>query len=304
MKKRILIAALATCVLLSFAGCASGEVDHTTSPANSLQSSQSTSSATDTSATTSTSYGATNPYIRNVRESFVEFSEAEDCSFSVSSSVGVKTYEGGLKNYSFSVVTSLATDSSVSFYDEKGSYSIFLPNDSATQEAKDLLGAAIYAAAPEIGISSAKQEAQALSNTMPPTTSEPCRTSLGAYGDYSIWIEYESDLTGSFTVVAHHNADHEYTDVSALDLASYQEMTYEEISSPMNVGSYCKMTASVTSTGYDSEFGEDNVTISKDGHNYEIVYNYRTEPISFTPGETRTFYFYVGDGVLSLRGVE
>lgn len=304
MRKRIFVASLAACLLLSFAGCASNEDDHTTSPASSLQSSQSTSSATDTSATTNTSYGGTNPYIKNVRESFVEFSEAEDCSFSVSSGVGVKTYEGGLKNYSFSVETSLATDSSVSFYDEKGSYSIFLPNDSATQEAKDLLAASIYAATPDIGTSGAKQQAQTLASTMPPTSSEPCRTSLGAYGDYFVWIEYESGLTGNITVVAHHNADHEYTDVSTLDLASYQEMTYEEISSPMNVGSYCKMTASVTSTGFDSEFDEDNVTISKDGHNYEIVYNYRTEPISFTPGETRTFYFYVGDGVLSLRGVE
>lgn len=304
MKKKILIAALAACVLLSFSGCASSEDDSTTITASSSQSSQSASSDADTSSTTSTSYGETNPYIRNVRESFLDFSEAENCSFSVSSGIGVKTLEGGLKNYSFSVETSLATDSSVSFYDEKGSYSIFLPNDSATQEAKDLLAASIYASTPDIGISGAKQQAQTLASTMPPTSSEPCRTSLGVYGDYSVWIEYENGLTGSFTVVAHHNADHEYTDVSTLDLASYQEMTHEEISSPMNVGSYCKMTASVSSTGFDSEFSEDNVTISKDGHNYEIVYNYRTEPISFTPGETHTFYFYVGDGVLSLRGVE
>ena len=293
MKKRILIAALAACVLLSFAGCASSQ----------------------TSPTTDNSFGAVdlspeepaNParYIREfVHAGFEEFSESSYGQFFVSDSEVESNDDYGYSTIRFSMrFDDTGNSYRVSCISDQKSYDIMLFDSPEASEIKNLLAATIYAAGSGLTPEQAVQEAEAIAATMPSTDSRPCRTEARVYGNCKIFVDYDNHYE-SFTIYSHHSndeyiADGGYTDLKELDLSRYADGL------PDQEGFY-KFSGEVLSVGYSdaSPFTDDLVTVSSGGKTYDILFDYTWEPVDFIPGETRTFYVNNSEYGITLQGLE
>ena len=292
MKKRILIAALASCVLLSFAGCANGQsesVDGIASVDNSFGDIDLTPQEPENPAR----------YIREfVHGGFEEFSESSYGQFSVSESEVKSGYTDDYQTIEFEVEFSDSENSyDVSCISGYKSYGIMLFDRPEAFEIKNLLAATIYASGSGLTPEQAVEEAESMAATMPSQDSLPCRTETRQYGNCKIFVDYDSYY--GFSIRSHNISDSGKTDVSSLDLSQYTDGI------PAGYG-YYKFDGEVLSIGFDdsSSLSHDIVTVSADGNTYDIWWDYTYDPITFTPGETRTFYVYYFEYGYRLECVE
>lgn len=287
MKKRILIAALAACVMLSFAGCSTNE----------------------TTPTTDNSFGAIDltpeepanaaRYIREfVHDRFEEFSKSSYGQFSVSESEVKSGYTDDYQTIKFEIeFTDSENSYDVSCISGYKSYNIMLFDRPQAFEIKNLLAATIYASGAGFTPEQAVEEAESMAATMPSMDARPCRTETREYGNCKVFVNY--DRYFGFIIYSHHNSDNEITDVSSLDISQYTEGL------PSEYG-YYKFDAEVISTGVEDSdrFPNDIVTVNAGGNTYNIWYSYTSNPITFTSGETHTFYVYYFDKGYRLECVE
>lgn len=216
MKKRILIAALAACVLLSFAGCSSStetatsgsEIQIDTSSANGSDSTI-VSSFDDPSVTAQEPDDAVLYFTEYVYGAFQTFSASSVSDFSVSElhTTDFEEEYGTTLNVFNLTFSDPSIRCSASAEDWTKSYTIIFSDLSEENvgASSNALAAAIYAAYPALTPEQAISEAENLASTLSPTRAA-FSTESRQYGNCEIQMTCDADYQG-YTIFSEHTSD-------------------------------------------------------------------------------------------------
>ena len=215
MKKRILISALAACMLFSFAGCSSVTETATSGSETQVDTSSvvsdsaSVSSFDDPSVTAQEPDDAVRYFTEYVYGAFQTFSASSVSDFSVSElhTTDFEEEYGTTLNAFDLTFNGTGSTCNVAAEDGSKSYVVLFPifDSSESGDVNNALAAAIYAAYPALTPEQAISEAESLAATLSPTRAA-FSTETKQYGNCEIRMTCDSDYHG-YTIFSDYVSD-------------------------------------------------------------------------------------------------